>query len=221
MAVVVRRCPGKISAGSAVPRRRSVSRSPSSNRACGSPAPGFPRSFTGPLSAAPPAFACRYRARGRSRALSPGVGSLSSTHQRCPPRRTQTAYGPFPPPCFGGHGLTSRVPSGCGRSDSRSTLPHFTGPPLHPEGPGSSLPVHVLGRLPRRRTAGARVPAGCGLSCSHAGCPTIPRPLRRWVLRGCISKRFTPSLAFAPRLQARLPVGPPRGGRCHDAADFA
>ena len=47
-----------------------------------------------------------------------------------------------------------------------------------------------------------------------------PRPLRRRVLRGCISKRFTPSMAFAQSCQARLPVAPLRAC-CDDAADFA
>jgi hypothetical protein len=48
-----RRCPRTLFAGSAVPRPGSVSSLPSSNRACSSPAPGFPRPFTAPLSALP------------------------------------------------------------------------------------------------------------------------------------------------------------------------
>ena len=50
-----------------------------------------------------------------------------------------------------------------------------------------------------------------GLSCSHDGYPSVPRPLRHRVLRCCISKFFTPSMAFAHGHQARLPVGPFRG----------
>ena len=50
-----------------------------------------------------------------------------------------------------------------------------------------------------------------GLSCSHDGYPSVPRPLRHRVLRCCISKLFTPSMAFAHGHQARLPVGPFRG----------
>lgn len=39
----------------------------------------------------------------------------------------------------------------------------------------------------------------------------LMRVTARRVLRGCISKLFTPSLAFARKLQARLPVVPPLG----------
>ena len=54
--------------------------------------------------------------------------------------------------------------------------------------PGVALQVLTLWRM--------------GLSCSHDGCPTIPRPLRRRVLRGC-----TPSsspLPWPSPQQARL-----------------
>ena len=91
-----------------------------------------------------------------------------------------------------------------GRSDSRSALPRFAGALLI----GLAAPSPPPGWHPRVFTPGAET----GLSCSHIGCPTIPRPLRRRVLRGCISKRFTPSMAFAHHDQARLPLGPSRGG---------
>ena len=92
-----------------------------------------------------------------------------------------------------------------GRSDSRSALPRFA---------GALLIGFVAPSTPPRVAPGVFTPGTeTGLSCSHIGSPAIPRPLRRRVLRGCISKRFTPSLAFAHRSQARLPVGPPRGGR--------
>src|SRR5580765_8994545 len=80
----------------------------------------------------------------------------------------------------------------------------------------ASLPGHHLEWRSRGLTAGAET----GLSCSHDGCPTIPRPLRRRVLQGCISKLFTPSMAFASTGQARLPVDPLRA-LLLDAAGFA
>ena len=98
-------------------------------------------------------------------------------------------------------------------SDSRSALPHFVGLSAYRVRRSQST---VSVGLPSGLTAGAET----GLSCSHDDCPTIPRPIRRRVLQGCMSKRFTPSMAFAPSCQARLPVAPLRAG-CNDAADFA
>jgi len=74
-------------------------------------------------------------------------------------------------------------------------------------GRGSDSPSPPLGWLPVGLTAGEET----GLSCSHDGYPSVPRPLRHRVLRCCISKFFTPSMAFAHGHQARLPVGPFRG----------
>jgi len=90
-----------------------------------------------------------------------------------------------------------------GRSDSRSALPRFTGPPLI----GLAAPRPPRGWHPRSLTAGAET----GLSCSHDGSPTVPRPLRRRIPRCCSSKCFTPSLAFARGCRARLPVVPLAG----------
>jgi len=98
-------------------------------------------------------------------------------------------------------------------SDSRSALPHFVGYSAYRVRRSQST---ISVGLPSGLTAGAET----GLSCSHDGCPTIPRPLRRRVLRGCISKLFAPSMAFAQSCQARLPVAPLRAS-CIDAADFA
>jgi hypothetical protein len=42
------------------------------------------------------------------------------------------------------------------------------------------------------------LPAGA-LPCSPADCPSMPLPLRRRGLRGCASRLFPPSLAFASR----------------------
>ena len=90
-----------------------------------------------------------------------------------------------------------------GRSDSRSALPHFKLISLIKFAP----PSPPLGWHLRGLTAGAKT----GLSCSHNGCPAVPRPLRRRVPRCCISKLFTPSMAFAKSHQARLPVDPLQG----------
>ena len=98
------------------------------------------------------------------------------------------------------------------RSDSSSALPRFT---------GALLIGFVAPSTPPRVAPGVFTPGTeTGLSCSHIGSPTIPLPLRRRVRRGCISKRFTPSMAFASTGQARLPVGPLRVV-IHDAAGFA
>ena len=74
-----------------------------------------------------------------------------------------------------------------------------TGRPL----PGSSP---VIGRptpTPLRRYR-----AGEGLPCSRYHLPHVPRPLRREILRGCASRLFTPSVAFALRDGARLLLVP-------------
>src|SRR5262249_44166125 len=139
-----------------------------------------------------------------------GVVSRSGIHRPLPPPSTPTKYGPFPPPRFWCRGL----PGTMGRSDSRSALTPFAVVPLI----GLGAPRPPRGRHPRGLSAGAET----GLSCSHTGCPTIPRPLRRRVRRGCASQLFTPSMAFAQRHEARLPVGPTfRSGHLHDAAGFA
>jgi len=89
-------------------------------------------------------------------------------------------------------------------SDSRSALPHFVGYSAYRVRRSQS--THGLA-FPSDLTAGAET----GLSCSHDDSPTIPRPLRRRVLRCCISKLFAPSVAFAHSTRARLPAGPLRG----------
>jgi len=50
--------------------------------------------------------------------------------------------------------------------------------------------------------------AGEGLSSSRHHLPNVPRPLRRGVPRRCTSRYFTPSMAFALILRARLPLVP-------------
>ena len=80
-----------------------------------------------------------------------------------------------------------------------------------PGGNGLALVVHrelaaVIGHLApapirRRRT-------GEGLPSSRRHLPHVPRPLRQEVLRGCASRLFTPSMAFALTAGARLLLVP-------------
>ena len=69
--------------------------------------------------------------------------------------------------------------------------------------PGSSPVIGHLAPAPirRRRT-------GEGLPSSRRHLPHVPRPLRREVLRGCASRLFTPSVAFALTAGARLLLVP-------------
>ncbi len=103
-------------------------------------------------------------------------------------------YGAFPPRAL------PRLVSTVRRSDSRSALTHFAGSLLI----GLAAPSPPASWHPAGLTAGAET----GLSCSHDGCANVPRPLRRWVLRGCCSKFCTPSLAFVRGDGTRLPVAP-------------
>jgi hypothetical protein len=143
--------------------------------------------------------------------MTPASNSSASTRRSCredplarraltsayPPRTRRPSTAPSHPRAL------PRFVGTMGRSDSRSALAHFTGTPLI----GSDAPRPPLRWHPRGLSAGAET----GLSCSHDGRPTIPRPLRRRVPRGCISKLFAPSMAFALLPRARLPVGPSRG----------
>ena len=104
---------------------------------------------------------------------------------------------------FPSTGVTPLLRYGMGRSDSRSALAHFTGIPLI----GLDAPSPPLRWHPKDLTAGAETV----LSCSHDGCLTVPRPLRRRVRRGCIPRSSPLPMAFASGHQARLPVDPLRG----------
>ena len=76
----------------------------------------------------------------------------------------------------------------------------------------SSQGPHFVSRL-----IGAHVPAAAdrraeeALPSSHTGLLAIPSPLRRGVLRRCISRRFAPSMIFAHVSRARLPLVPLAG----------
>ena len=130
-----------------------------------------------------------------------GVVSLSGIHPPLPRRDTQTKYGPFPPPRFCCRGIISTMD----RSDSRSALTPFTGLPL------IGLDAPRPPRVAPRGSAGAET----GLSCSHDGCPTIPRPLRRGFF-GAALQKLHPFHGLRLYRAARAPCG-----ELLDAAGFA
>ena len=84
-------------------------------------------------------------------------------------------------------------------SDFRSALAHFAVLPLI----GFAFTGHH-GLATRSRRAGAET----DLSCSVMGCVVIPLPIRHRVLRRCISRVLTSSMAFAHLRRARLPLSP-------------
>ncbi len=95
--------------------------------------------------------------------------------------------------------MSAPVTATTASSDFRSTLHHFTGLPLI----GFAATGHR--RLATRsHTAGVKT----DLSCFAVGCVHVPRPLRRRVPECFTSKTFTPSMAFAREIGARLPLGP-------------
>ena len=122
------------------------------------------------------------------------------------------AHRPRTAPSLQRGSVVPAIASTRGRSDSRSARPRFAGAPLI----GFVAPSAPAKVAPQVVTPGAET----GLSGSHIGSLAIPRPLRRGVLRGCSSKRFTPSMAFPPSTQARLPFAPLRA-HPFDAAGFA
>jgi hypothetical protein len=140
------------------------------------------------------AFAARYRARWSCRALSRVDLACRALTSAYFPRTRRPSAAPSHPRAL------PRFLGSMGRSDCRSALAHFTGRPLI----GLGAPRPPVSWHPTGLTAGAET----ALSCSHDGCLTIPRPLRRRVPRGCMSKLLTPSMAFAFTIQARLPVVP-------------
>jgi hypothetical protein len=105
-----------------------------------------------------------------SRFVKAGFSPLG-THERLPPANPQTKYGSLPSQAL------PRFFGTLSRSDSRSALAHFTGIPFI----GFDAPSPPLRWHPKGLTAGAETV----LSCSHDGCLTVPRPLRRRVRQGC------------------------------------
>ena len=189
MAVRFSACPFR---ALAVPKRPcSVSSLPPQNRACGSPAHGSPPSS-------------RHQAFHRAT----GVGSVPKPPSLRGMLMRVSSLAAIPlPRRWAAH--SARGPS------LRAVLLSAPSPLLWP--PPTPAPLSPVSQvlclsgssLPARLPSGSRVftpGAETGLSCSHDGCPTIPRPLRRRVLRGCTpssSPRPWPSPQHA-RLGSRL-----------------
>jgi hypothetical protein len=94
-------------------------------------------------------------------------------------------------------------------------------PPPTPTRPAIHFPGSpVIGRhAPVTESAGHR--AGEGLPSSRRHYRHVPRPIRRGVLRGCASRLFAASMAFALISGARHSLLPPEGETSNDAAGFA
>jgi len=85
---------------------------------------------------------------------------------------------------------------------------HFPGSPVI--GHGSPAAIRAVCR------------AGEGLPSSRRHCQHVPRPIRRGVPHGRISRIFAASMAFAPIVRgSALPYPAPKGRHSNDAAGFA
>ena len=122
---------------------------------------------------APRVFAARYSARWSCRAALLVLLALSAFTSAYPllTRRRSTA------PSLQSGSVVHSITSTMGRSDSRSALLDFVGSRLI----RFDAPRPPTGGSPPGRCAGAET----GLSCSHDSCLTIPRPVRRRILRCC------------------------------------
>ncbi len=97
----------------------------------------------------------------------------------------------------------SHHPGLCCPSGSSGTTAASDAHPARAHFPGSP----VIGRnAPTTPSADRR--AGEGLPSSRRHPPTVPRPIRRGVPRGCTSRLFTPSVAFTLTDRARLSLSP-------------
>ena len=101
-------------------------------------------------------------------------------------------------------------------------LKRYYGRPRLP--PGSQSTSRLITGYKKRRSdrphpGTAR--AGEGLPGSRRHPLNVPSPIRREVPRGCASRLYTPSMAFAVTTAARLLLFPARRRRPNDAADFA
>ncbi len=93
-------------------------------------------------------------------------------------------------------------------------LKRYYGRLRRPPGPRSTSRLNTGYRTRHSdstNTAGSR--AGEGLPSSRHHHLNVPRPLRRGVPRGCSSRLFTPSMAFAVKDATRLSLPPTPKGR--------
>ena len=89
------------------------------------------------------------------------------------------------------------------------SAPAVLRPPPTPTRHAAHFPgAPVIGRVAPTATADRR--AGEGLPSSRRHLLNVPRPIRREVPRGCASRLFAPSMAFALTTRARLLLFPTR-----------
>src|SRR5512144_596815 len=122
---------------------------------------------------------------------------MNGTHRPFPARDAWTKQRPFPSPRV----LLSR------------RLKRYYGRPRLPPG-STSISRLITGYRKRRsdRPHPGNGRAGEGLPGSRRHPLNVPSPIRREVPRGCASRLFTPSMAFAVTTAARLLLSPPEGG---------
>ena len=181
---------------------RCVSSRPLPHRACSSPAHGVPPGsrrpafrIAGTLASRPSDPSPRPRPDGPPRVGDRGPSSPLTLGRRSHTRLQGLRWGRLCCPCPSP--LLLPAPTSAARSAvSWATLIGL-----------ASYRAPQAGR-PAAVNAGAQT----DLSCSVFGCANVPIPLRRRVPWGCISKIFTPSMAFAGWGAARLPLCSRQGG---------
>ena len=161
------------------------------------PHPAFPQAVGPPHSTKPPVLATSPSTRTRfsGERIRGRIAVHGSPSHPSPVGRAHLAGGPSLRRVVLSTSITATMPS----SDFRSTLHHFTGSPLI----GFAATEHR-----RAATCGHNAGAETDLSCSVMSCTTVPPSIRRRVPGCCTSKVFTPSMAFAPVVRARLPLFP-------------
>ncbi len=161
------------------------------------PHPAFPQAVGPPHSTKPPVLATSPSTRTRfsGERIRGRIAVHGSPSHPSPVGRAHLAGGPSLRRVVLSTSITATMPS----SDFRSTLHHFTGSPLI----GFAATEHR-----RSATCGHNAGAETDLSCSVMSCTTVPPSIRRRVPGCCTSKVFTPSMAFAPVVRARLPLFP-------------
>ena len=165
------------------------------------PHPAFPQAVGPSHSTKPPVLATSPSTRTRfsGERIRGRIAVHGSPSHPSPVGRAHLAGGPSLRRVVLSTSITATMPS----SDFRSTLHHFTGSPLI----GFAATEHR-----RSATCGHNAGAETDPSCSMMSCTTVPPSIRRRVPGCCTSKVFTPSMAFAPVVRARLPLFPWQAG---------
>ena len=164
--------------------------------------------------------------------LRPG-SALAARYSACCKARTGSAGTPRPDPEAAGLALTAltRPLLTTLRTDEAAALPSpqvvlscgSTGTTAASDAHPASHPLPgVTGyRTPRSGSNIRRLPGRGGLPSSRRHYRCVPHPIRRGVPRGCASRLFTASVAFALDSGARLSLLPPEDETSNDAAGFA